>query len=231
MPYRKTVNDLNNYKNNIYEQIKRLNINSVQMFNMLSNSISNNDFSVLYMIINKFKNKSIYNFCMREASIYGRLDIIKMLINKNINIHFDNDTNLKQAIIFNQYKLVQFFIENNCKLNSVSLAFYNKKMLKLLLRNKRKLKLYQLKNSDIIKSISYDVSIIKLLYTNFNFDVNLENNKLLYDAVLCSNLKVGRFLLKNNAIINDKILNLAEDIKNENIIRILYKHFHNFRSH
>lgn len=138
---------------------------------------------------------------------FGKLDIIKYLVGAGIDIHYNNNTALKNAAYNNNLEVVKYLVEMGANVNAINND-----------------------GSGILTGYVKDINMFKYLVeigANINIIDNSGKSVLMYHIEKGKNFDIINYLLEKDVIINlDEILLMSLLNKyNFEIVKRVFKHY------
>lgn len=184
----------------------------VKKYEQLLNSIyDEGDYLVIKFLIDNDVKKVTYKNFSYKACVENDYEIMKYLIEKNINLNKwkDHRNPLYNAIIHNNYKIVKLLVKNNADINIYNeinplynAAKYGRfKVVKFLIKNGAKIHYYKDNINPLYNAMIYGhYEIVKYLVKDININININigniNLDYLYQTLLCGHQKIVHFLVK-----------------------------------
>eukprot|EP00833_Pecoramyces_ruminatium_P018011 jgi/Orpsp1_1/1192043/evm.model.d7180000090145.2 len=227
----------------LIENNKKYPINENLKILMFRYSIRSSNTDIFEYLIDNYNINAFIDEIIKEIIINDKLDLLKILISRDAIKNIKEENNLiflKEAIIFDNEKIIKYLIKNKFKVYNI-----NNEIIEIIICNNRLniLKILipgylNINNEDIdgntalIYAIKYqNFEIIKYLVDN-GADMNVVNKKInvIYHLINNNNIDILKYLVDNNLNINKKdqygqtLLGYSISLKNEQIINFLIQH-------
>lgn len=168
--------------------------------NIILSSIHNLDICTVKILENANFNFDHFLTCACEN---GKLDIVKHLVSKGVNVNEEDTVSLKYACEYGHIQIVDFLIKNNANINdSLGIVVACEKgfidIVKLLIDNGAKIE-------ECLKYAckSGNLNLVKYLIEQKEVDVNEDNTLSLCYACKYNYIEIVKYLIEKNANIDD----------------------------